>query len=57
MAVDQSGQPIDVPELEPQTPEENELYDGALRRRQLRLVLSGRLKPEEATELQSIFKT
>ena len=57
VAVDQSGQPIDVPELEPQTPEENELYDGALRRRQLRLVLSGRLKPEEATELQSIFKT
>lgn len=55
VAVDQSGRPIDVPEAVPETPEEKELYAGALRRRQLRLVLAGRMKPDEAKELKSIF--
>ncbi len=55
VAVDQLGKPIDVPELSPETPEERELYEGALRRRQLRLVLAGRMKPEDAKELRSIF--
>lgn len=55
VAVDQSGTPIIVPEVTPETEEEKTLYDGALRRRQLRLVLAGRMKPEEATELKSIF--
>lgn len=56
VAVDQSGRPIDVPELVPETEDEKELFDGALRRRQLRLVLAKRMKPEDATELKSIFK-
>ncbi len=55
VAVDQSGRPIDVPEVEPETDEERELYNGALRRRQLRLILSGRMKPHEASELKSFF--
>jgi acyl-CoA hydrolase len=55
VAVDQSGRPIDVPDALPETPAEQELYDGALRRRQLRLVLAGRLKPAEATELKALF--
>ncbi len=55
VAVDQSGRPIDVPELVPESEEEKELYNGALRRRQLRLVLAKRMKPEEATELKSLF--
>jgi acyl-CoA hydrolase len=55
VAVDQLGNPIDVPEALPETEEEKRLYDGALRRRQLRLVLAGRMKPEEAVELKSIF--
>ncbi|NJM26833.1 MAG: acyl-CoA thioesterase [Bacteroidia bacterium] len=55
VAVDQSGRPIDVPEVEPETEEEKALYDGALRRRQLRLILAGRMKPSEANELKSIF--
>lgn len=55
VAVDQSGRPIDVPEAVPETDEEKELYAGALRRRQLRLVLAGRMKPDDATELKSIF--
>jgi acyl-CoA hydrolase len=56
VAVDQSGRPIDVPELVPETEDERELFDGALRRRQLRLVLAKRMKPEDAKELKSIFK-
>lgn len=56
VAVDQLGRPIDVPAVEPQTDEEKNLYDGALRRRQLRLVLAGRLKPQEATELARLFE-
>lgn len=55
VAVDQSGSPIDVPEVVPETDEEKEMYAGALRRRQLRLVLAKKMKPEEATELKSIF--
>jgi acyl-CoA hydrolase len=55
VAVDQLGNPIDVPEAIPETEEEIMHYDGALRRRQLRLVLAGRMKPSEANELKSIF--
>ena len=56
VAVDQSGRPIDVPDLMPETEEEKLLYEGALRRRQMRLVLAERMAPEEALELKSIFK-
>ena len=55
VAVDQTGNPIDVPELIPETEEEKKLYESALRRRQLRLVLAGRMKPEDAKELKSLF--
>src|SRR5882757_7705943 len=55
VSVDQSGRPAEIPEVEPETEEEKAMYDGALRRRQLRLILSGRMKPSEAKELRSIF--
>ena len=55
VALDKDGKPCDVPEVEPENDEEKLLYDGALRRRQLRLILSGRMKPSEANELKSIF--
>jgi len=55
VALDSDGKPSDVPEVETETPEEKVLYDGALRRRQLRLILAGRMKPSEAKELKSIF--
>ncbi len=55
VAVDQIGNPIDVPELIPETPEEIEFFEKALTRRQLRLVLAGRMKPQDATELKSFF--
>jgi len=56
VAVDQSGQPIEVTKIEPETTDEQELFDGALRRRQLRLVLAKRMDPQEATELKALFK-
>ena len=55
VAVDKDGNPVEVPEVVPETEEEIELYNGALRRRQLRLILSGRMKPHEANELKSLF--
>jgi acyl-CoA hydrolase len=55
VAVDQTGRPIEVPAVEPQNAEEVELFEGALRRRQLRLVLAGRMNPQEATELKAMF--
>ncbi len=55
VAVDSETRPVKVPSIKPQTEEERALYDGALRRRQLRLILAGKLKPSEANELKSIF--
>lgn len=55
VAVDQSGRTIPVPELKPETEEEQILFDGALRRRQLRLILGGKMKPNDATELKALF--
>src|SRR6187401_3526000 len=45
VAVDQLGNPIQVPEIVPQTDEEHKRFDGALRRRQLSLILAGKMKP------------
>jgi acyl-CoA hydrolase len=55
VAVDQNTGPIEVPELVPETELEKERYDGALRRKQLALILAGRMKPSEATELKLLF--
>ncbi len=55
VAVDQNGGPIQVPELIPETEEEKSRFDGALRRKQLSLILAGKMKPSEATELRKIF--
>jgi acyl-CoA hydrolase len=56
VAVDQAGHPIAVPEVVPETDEDKKRYDGALRRRQLRLILSGKMKPDQATELRALFE-
>ncbi|GAA4470283.1 acyl-CoA thioesterase [Nibrella saemangeumensis] len=55
VAVDQSGRPIEVPQVIPDNEEEQARFDSALRRRQLRLVLAGRMKPQEATELRALL--
>lgn len=55
VAVDQNGRPIDVPEAVPSTPEEQKLFDGALRRRQVRLLIAKRISPEQASELRDFL--
>ena len=55
VAVDQSGKRVEVPQIEPETAEEISLYEGALQRRQLRLILANKMHPRDATELKSIF--
>lgn len=55
VAVDQLGTPLPVPELIPESEEETERYEGALRRRQLSLILAGKMKPSDATELKALF--
>lgn len=55
VAVDQLGNPINVPQLVPESEEEQKRYDAALRRRQLSLILGGKMKPEDATELKALF--
>lgn len=56
VAVDQSGRPIEIAEAIPETEEEKIFYEAALRRRQLRLILAGRMKPNDATELRALFE-
>ena len=55
VAVDQNGSPLPVPELIPETEEEKKRYEGALRRKQLSLILAGKMKPGDATELKALF--
>ena len=56
VAVNDMGHPVQIPELIPETTEEKNRYIAALRRKQLSLILAGRLKPEEATELKALFQ-
>lgn len=55
VAVDQLGNPIAVPQIEPETEEEKIRYQGALRRKELALILGGKMDPAEAVELKKIF--
>ncbi|MFL9844098.1 acyl-CoA thioesterase [Flavobacterium rhizosphaerae] len=55
VAVDDSGSPVKVSPVVPQTEIEKQRFDGALRRRQLSLVLAGKMKPHDATELKALF--
>lgn len=55
VAVDQNGGPIQVPDLIPETPEEKARYEAALRRKQLSLIIAGKMKPSDASELKALF--
>ena len=55
VALDENKHPKKVPEIIAETEEQIKYYDGALRRRQMRLVLSGKMKPDDATELKAFF--
>ena len=52
---DDSKKPKRVPLVLPLSDSEQTLYEASSRRRELRLILSGRIKPEEATEIKDFF--
>lgn len=55
VAVDETGRPVIVPGLVPETDLEKERFEAALRRKQLSLLLAKKIKPEDATELKALF--
>ncbi|MFL1894390.1 acyl-CoA thioesterase [Aquimarina sp. 2-A2] len=55
VAVNESGMPVPVPPVQPETELEKQRFDAALRRKQLSLVLAGKMKPHDATELKALF--
>ncbi|WP_196891257.1 acyl-CoA thioesterase [Aureivirga marina] len=55
VAVDITGSPVKIPPIIPETELEKDRFDSALRRKQLSLVLSKKMKPEDATELKALF--
>ncbi|MCC7505355.1 MAG: acyl-CoA thioesterase, partial [Saprospiraceae bacterium] len=52
---DKRKNPIPVPPVLPLSSEEQNLYESAARRREIRLVLAGRIKAKEATEIRKFF--
>lgn len=56
VAVDETGRPIQIPAILPETEDEKLKYDAALRRKQLSLVLAGKMKAKDATELKALFE-
>ncbi len=55
VSLDPNGKPRPVNKLIPESEDEQQLFEGALRRRQLRLVLGGKMKAEDAGELKALF--
>ena len=55
VAVDDTGRPVEVAPIVPETDLEKERFEAALRRKQLSLVLAGKMKPADATELKVLF--
>jgi acyl-CoA hydrolase len=55
VALDSRNKPVKVPSIEPLTDIEKEKYEGAVRRRQVRLIMGGKMKPSEASELKMLF--
>jgi len=56
VAVDETGKPVAVPQVVPETELEKQRFDAALRRKQLSLLLAGKIKPSEASELKALFE-
>ena len=55
VAIDDYSHPIQVPHVEPETEAEKKLFEDAQRRRELRLILAKRMKPEDSKELKALF--
>ncbi|MEM1216037.1 MAG: acyl-CoA thioesterase [Bacteroidota bacterium] len=57
VALDQeNGKPVNVPGVTPITEIERQRFESAPRRREVRMILAGRMKPEEATEIRALFE-
>lgn len=52
---DEKQNPIPVPPVLPLANDEQQLYESAARRRELRLILSGRIKAKDAKEVRKFF--
>jgi len=55
VALDPNNKPRPVPAVIAETEQEQLLFEGALRRRQVRLILGGKMKPHDASELKALF--
>ncbi len=55
VALDENGKKVQVAEIDPQTEEEMKRYKSANRRRELSLILAGKMQPSAATELKALF--
>lgn len=55
VAINEQGKPVEVPPIKPETKLEQERFEGALRRKQLSLVIAGKMSPKDATELKALF--
>ena len=56
VAVDETGKPVEIPQIIPETALEKERFESALRRKQLSLILAGKMDPSKATEIKALFK-
>jgi acyl-CoA hydrolase len=57
VSLDENDRPKKVAQLVAETDEEKKIFESALRRRQIRLILGGKMKPNDATELKALFMT
>ena len=56
VAIDlETGKPVKVPPLQPETEDEKARYESANRRKEVRLIISKRLKPKDAKEIIDYF--
>lgn len=55
VAVDEYNKPVPIPELIPETDLEKERYAAAQRRKELSLILAGRMKAKDSVELRKLF--
>ncbi len=56
VAVDEYNKPVPIPQMEPETELEKDRFAAASRRKELSLILSGRMKPLESVELKKLFQ-
>lgn len=55
VALGGDGLPKTVVPIQPETDEDHRRFEGALRRRELRLLLAGRLQPKDTPALRALF--